>query len=261
MRCLSSRFGLGDKIERFALFTSAVASGWQLGRRRSAAQVESESLVAYRSWGIYRDSAYNESGFRDWEASAIATHFPQSGRVLVPACGGGREVLALARRGFEVVAFECEPSFVGHCQDLLAKHEIPAQVFQAPPSEVAVEVRGMRFDAAIVGWGGYMHIQHAQRRVAFLRDVRKMMPVGAPILISFFTRREQSKFFFIVYWVARVAKAISGSSLPIERGDNMDGSFDHHFTSDEIRAECKAAGFEVLVFHQRPYGHVVARAT
>jgi 2-polyprenyl-3-methyl-5-hydroxy-6-metoxy-1,4-benzoquinol methylase len=245
----------------FSLVVVALVSGWQLGRRRSVRQVENESLVAYQSWSIYRDSAYNESGFRDWEASAIAAYFPKSGRVLVPSCGGGREVLVLARSGFEVVAFECQPSFVVHCQDLLAKHEIPAQIFQAPPSEVAAEVRGMRFDAALVGWGGYMHIQHAQRRVAFLRDVRKMMPVGAPILISFFTRREQSKFFFIVYWVARVAKAISGSSLPIERGDNMDGSFDHHFTDDEIREECKAAGFEVLVFHQRPYGHVVARAT
>ena len=119
----------------------------------------------------------------------------------------------------------------------------------------------MRFDAAVIGWGGYMHIQHAPRRVIFLRKLRELLPVGGPILISFFTRREQSKYFFIVYWVARVAKAISGSSLPVERGDNMDGSFDHHFTSDEIRAECKAAGFEVLVFHQRPYGHVVARAT
>ena len=244
-----------------AQVVAALVSGWQLGRRRSVRQVENESLVAYQSWCIYRDSAYNESGFLDWEASAIATYFPKSGRVLVPSCGGGREVLALARSGFELVAFECQPSFVVHCKDLLAKHEIPAQIFQAPPSEVAAEVRGMRFDAALVGWGGYMHIQHAQRRVAFLRDVRKMMPMGAPILISFFTRREQSKFFFIVYWVARVAKAISGSSLPVERDDNMDGSFDHHFTSDEIRAECKAAGFEVLVFHQRPYGHVVARAT
>ena len=123
-----------------------------------------------------------------------------------------------------------------------------------------MEVRGMRFEAAVVGWGGYMHIQNTRRRIAFLSDMRKMLPVGAPILISFFTRQEESKFFFIVYWVARVAKAISGSSLPIERGDNMDGSFDHHFTSDEIRAECKDAGFEVLAFHQLPYGHVVARA-
>lgn len=94
----------------FSLVVVALVSGWQLGRRRSVRQVENESLVAYQSWSIYRDSAYNESGFRDWEASAIAAYFPKSGRVLVPSCGGGREVLALARRGFEVVAFECEPS-------------------------------------------------------------------------------------------------------------------------------------------------------
>ncbi len=244
-----------------AQVVAALASGWQLGRRRSVRQVENESLVAYQSWSIYRDSAYNESGFRDWEASAVTTHFPVGGRVLVASCGGGREVFALTRLGFEVVAFECEPSFVGHCRDLLTKHEIPAQVFQAPPSEVATEVRGMRFDAAVIGWGGYMHIQHAPRRVIFLRKLRELLPVGGPILISFFTRREQSKYFFIVYWVARVAMAVSGSSLPIERGDNMDGSFDHHFTSDEISAECKAAGFEVLSFHRLPYGHVIARAT
>ena len=55
-------------------------------------------------------------------------------------------------------------------------------------------------------------MEHAQRRVAFLHEYRKMMPVGAPILISFFTRREQSNFFFIPYRVARVARQLARST-------------------------------------------------
>lgn len=179
-----------------AQVVAALVSGWQLGRRRSVRQVENESLVAYQSWSIYRDSAYNESGFRDWEASAIATYFPKSGRVLVPSCGGGREVLALARSGFELVAFECQPSFVVHCKDLLAKHEIPAQIFQAPPSEVAAEVRGMRFDAALVGWGGYMHIQHAQRRGRLLARCAQNDACGcADFDLVFYAARAVEVFF------------------------------------------------------------------
>jgi hypothetical protein len=47
---------------------------------------------------------------------------------------------------------------------------------------------------------------------------------------------------------------------PVEYGDTLDGTFDHLFTKDEISAEMCAAGFELVLYAESPYGHAVGRA-
>ncbi|MCE5240138.1 class I SAM-dependent methyltransferase [bacterium] len=45
-------------------------------------------------------------GLRAWEEAVIAAHFPPTGRLLDVGCGPGREAIALAQRGYEVVAVD-----------------------------------------------------------------------------------------------------------------------------------------------------------
>jgi methyl halide transferase len=52
-------------------------------------------------------------------------------RTLIPGCGRGHEVLALARRGFAVTALDFAPSAVGHLQESLSHEGLNANVLQA----------------------------------------------------------------------------------------------------------------------------------
>lgn len=50
------------------------------------------------------------------------------GRILIPGCGRGYEVIELARRGFEVVGIDAAPAAVEHLQQNLAKAGVSAKV-------------------------------------------------------------------------------------------------------------------------------------
>jgi hypothetical protein len=76
------------------------------------------------SYGKALSSRPDSTGFRaylfPWEEQVIDRFFPSSpARILVDGAGGGREVFALAERGYEVVAFQdgaaAHPGALGFC--------------------------------------------------------------------------------------------------------------------------------------------------
>ena len=60
----------------------------------------------------YRTVEYNNSGLFAWERTAIDRSFAGCRRLLVTSAGGGREVIALRQRGFEIEAFESDPGLL-----------------------------------------------------------------------------------------------------------------------------------------------------
>lgn len=62
-----------------------------------------------------------------WMASGALT----PGRILVPGCGRGHEVVALARAGFAVTAVDYAPSAVASLRGLLAAARLDADVVEA----------------------------------------------------------------------------------------------------------------------------------
>ena len=88
----------------------------------------------------------------------------------------------------------------------------------------------------------------------------KHVDAGAPLLVSFFTRGDDSRRLRLTYRIARILRRIRRSNDKVEIGDTLDGTFDHHFTRDEVEKELAAAGFELVVYSATPYGHAVARA-
>src|SRR5262245_53039307 len=64
--------------------------------------------LTYSDQAIYRaDAEVFRASLFEFEERAIARYFPPPpGTVLIGAAGGGREAFALARRGYQVVAFE-----------------------------------------------------------------------------------------------------------------------------------------------------------
>jgi hypothetical protein len=206
----------------------------------------------------YLGDRYNRIGFWTWEKAAIERYFGASGHVAVLAAGGGREVLALARHGFRVDGWECQPQFVSTANRILAAEGFEPTVEEVPRDTCPAGDK--RYTGAIVGWGAYTLIQGRGRRVTLLRGLRARLLDGAPVLLSFFPRQETERRFRAVAAIANVGRRLTLRELA-EVGDFLEPNFVHYFTEAELRSELLDAGFALDLFEARPYGHAVAIAS
>jgi hypothetical protein len=206
----------------------------------------------------YTSPEYNKRGLFEWERKAIEDNFTPGGSIALMAAGGGREVLALRKMSFQVDAWECQPDLIAAANALLAAEGFEPSVTHAPRSTVPVGTR--MYDGLIIGWGSYMLVQGRPRRVALLREFRARVAVGAPILVSFYTRRSGDAYVRLVARVANLGRLLLGRER-VQVGDLLEPNYVHRFTEDEIASELADAGFALTSYGAAPYGHAVARAT
>jgi hypothetical protein len=211
----------------------------------------------YGRMRMYHDASYNLSGLFAWESNVIERHFHGCRSVLLTSAGGGREVVALERRGFEVVAFECHPGLVEVGNQLLAQHELTSRIALAPRDECPANAPAC--DSAIVGWAGYMLIQPRSLRIRFLHQLRSHLPTGAPLLLSFYAREVDARHWRLSAAIANALRRVRGASRA-EVGDDLVPNFVHYFSEAEIAAELDAGGFRMIEFSRVVYPHAVAHA-
>jgi hypothetical protein len=205
----------------------------------------------------YADKAWNLSGLSDWETAVVATYFGSAHRVVITGAGGGREVLALLEHAFDAVGFEPNERLVEAGRELLEARGHPNRL-RPVARDIFPEDAGP-CDAVVVGWGSYMLIPGRARRVRFLRDARAVLPEGAPILLSFFTRPEHGRLTAPALRLTNILRRLRGAELA-EAGDGLAPNFTHWFVRDEVEGELAAAGFELVRFAEEPYGHAIGRA-
>jgi hypothetical protein len=127
-------------LARMVLATTLVDRVYRLFDRLRSRMVLACASDAF--YDIYNDLTYarqddyraGAKSFRSnlfpFEERAISQHFPTPpGTVLVGAAGGGREALALARRGYGIVAFEPVPSLAASLAHFSG--DLPIEVFVA----------------------------------------------------------------------------------------------------------------------------------
>jgi len=252
-------FLLADGVFRRAdAGMQALHQGFWLGWMGSKSLNEATRLY-YAGRSKYMDSEYNTSGLKDWESRVVDRHFSDCRTLLVGAVGGGREAVALTERGMGVTAFECSFELAQSAREVLSGKGLTAEVMTVAPSEVPS--LDTRFDGAVVGLGGYMHIPGKAVRVRFLQALRDRVEPESPLLLSFFTRNPDSRFFLWSRRIARLIRRLRFSREEVDLGDALDGSFDHHFTKEEITSELAAAGFQLVDYSEDPMGHAVGLAT
>lgn len=205
----------------------------------------------------YADDGWNESGLHDWEQAAVAAHFASAHRVVITAAGGGREVLALLERDFDAVGFEPNERLVEAGRKLLEARGHPDRL-QPVARDIFPQDAGP-CDGVIVGWGSYMLIPGRSRRVRLLRDARAVLPVSAPILLSFFVRPEHGRLTAPALRLANTLRRLRGAELA-EAGDALAPNFTHWFVRGEVEEEFAEAGFKLVHFAEEPYGHAIGRA-
>ena len=215
--------------------------------------------IYYREAGTFAEREHNLSGLKPWERRIHEDHFQSAGSILVPAAGGGREMLALLDEGHGVDGFDCTPELVEVGLELLRERGAEARLLLTEPDEVPDELAGP-YDGLWVGWGGYMHIAGRERRVQFLRQLRDRVEEGAPIVLSFWMSPHSSRRLRLIRGLANLVLALRLERRRVEPGDCLPGSFDHHFEQAEVEAEMREGGFEPFGVDEMPYGRAVGHA-
>lgn len=244
-------------LKRFVTGLQAIHRGFWLG------VLDREALhhVAERDYSarkMYRTSYHNLSGLFPWEETVISRFFGECHSVLLGAAGGGREIIALSRRGIQVDAFESCQELVEVSRHLLAVEGIGARVTISPPDRVPDGFG--RYGGLIIGWGGYTHILGREARVRFLAELRRHVRPGGPILLSFLTRKPESLQHRLIFAIARFIRVLRRSRETVEPGDALFYAYLHFFTKDEIRQELEDSGYHLEYYSEDGYGHAVGRA-
>ncbi len=254
-----SLFNWSDALESHLItFIETIFQGFWLGLlERKNFNIITQNY--FSSTRMYQEEMHNLSGFWDWEEQIVNNFFKDCQTVLVGAAGGGREIIALSKRGINVEAFECNENLALYCSHLLEKHGILAKIVLSTPDHVPDNL-GI-YDGLIIGWGGYMHIVGCENRVRFLKECHEHVKTDSPIFLSFWTRNESYIFDFYSARIAKFIRFLRGIDETIEIGDTIDSpGYYHRFTKDEIEKELKEAGFLLVFYSESGVPHAVGNA-
>jgi hypothetical protein len=246
---LSFRF-----LKRLTDFLDAVFSGFWLGVMSQKSLDFSDELYYNRNKSYFEDK-YNLSGLFEWEKPAIQKYFSKSKNILLIAAGGGREILALSKMGFEVESYECNPAMIEYGNALLQKNKIYTSIKYLPRNSVPTEIK--KFDGIIIGWGAYSHIPGSKKRLSFLTGLYPFMHKDTPLMISFLYTAGKSRKYKIIKNLSDFFRFFSVKDKT-ELGDKLEPGFIHYFTEEEIKNELIRADFRIIDYKATDYGCVIA---
>lgn len=213
-----------------------------------------------------------EAGLFDWEEQALLDpEMPRSGRILVAACGAGRELLALQKRGFHVFGFDpCAP-FVRAAKTVLdparaqvyqASYEAFVHAAQSESGDFHTALSAFApIDAIIFGWGSFSHVLPEFCRLELLRASKRIAP-KACLLLSFSMELEPNP---SKGGKGRARDALRsvfralGAPGPSEDGDHFypEGGYLANLRKDEIYLLAHKAGYRVAWLNPSPYPHAL----
>ncbi len=216
-----------------------------------------EFLEAYNDLAYRRHADYvvGSGRFRaelfHWEEDMAARNFPPPPcRLLVGGAGGGREVYAWARLGYQIVAFEPSRALARSIAAesagdpgigvWLGRYEgLPC--LQELEGGATVDVAALGpFAAVVLGWPTYSHIRRRSVRVATLARLGAL--TDGPVALSFFLDKQRD--LRATGTLQRLTRRL-GISRP---GDTFSPhiGFHHWSTEEEIGAEIREAGLTIV---------------
>lgn len=252
----------GVILQKLSDLSRACFAGFWLGILKRET-IDLTNMFVYDKMDMYRKDEYNRSGLFRWEEKMVDKYFQRCKSLLVAGTGGGREVLALSRLGYDVDGFECNPDLVERANEFLKKEGLNSNIHLIPPDQCPDSTK--IYDGLIIGWGVYMHIQGREQRISFLKKLRSQTREMAPILLSFYFRSESSLYFRVVITIGNGIRRILGRDY-LEIGDTFlyisdFNQYIHCFAKDEIDFELHEGGFQLDFYCTEEYGHAIGIAS
>jgi hypothetical protein len=248
------------RIDRFATVLLKAFSSLAL-TSLDAESLRQLTMSAYRkSWRL------SDRGLYGWEKEWFKRDLPPPpAKLLVGGAGRGREVLALARMGYTVVAFEPVQEFV-HLTATKAVSGFNVECFSGfyedmldepghMPSTLLLEIeKRAPVDAILFGWGSFSHIPGTDNRLKVLKKCVDLCSQG-PILVSYLTplldepSENKSRVHRLVHASGRLFNHLTNRKSVAETGDRFLGKigYCHYFKFSDIRKLGRELGRKVIV--------------
>jgi 2-polyprenyl-3-methyl-5-hydroxy-6-metoxy-1,4-benzoquinol methylase len=222
----------------------------------NADDLDAVTMASYsnQAGAEFDSEEHNLGGLWSWEEAAFRQCLSERANVLIAGAGGGREMIALAKMGFNVFGFDASEDLTKACRDNLQEAGVPGEIVFAPPGEVPS--RSQTYDALVVGRGVYHHIPGRARRIKFLKACRQLLKDGSPLVMGDFLTRAKPR-----------SLTDFALSKKVEPGDSVTTCFFHFFTREEIVSELGQSGFESIDYRVTPFpgggdlAHVIARSS
>jgi 2-polyprenyl-3-methyl-5-hydroxy-6-metoxy-1,4-benzoquinol methylase len=220
-------------------------AGGVLLRRDMRAAME----IQFRNFGASADDV--DDGLVPFELRVYGRWLPPGGRVLLVGCGAGRDVIGLARLGYQVTGVEPQAEQVEAARSHIARRGVRATVIHGPIE--TVDPTGP-YDAIVFAPTCYSNIQSSSVRISTLSRLRSRLVPGGHVLINYIASASRSG---VAAALLRTSAQVSSADWTPEPGDtfaryyesNGNLYFEHAFIRGEIAKECTAAGFTVVDEH------------
>jgi hypothetical protein len=217
----------------------------------------------------YPGGATFEEGLFEWERAAItSSFFPPSGRILLGAAGGGRELAGLAKMGYEVVAFEPAPALAEAARGgaslypaskvICASFADLVRAVEKGSGPLAPHVCGQEFHGIIFGWTSFSYVWREDRD-ALLKALRALAP-RAPILLSYLLADDRSdeKLGRARRGYRRLLR-LTGAPALAEPGDGFQpwSGFFQTLTAGEVQSLAERTGYRPAYIKGPPAPHAL----
>jgi len=182
----------------------------------------------------------------NWEERVLACHKIVSGTILVLGAGVGRESIALAQRGFQVVGIDINrESLCVASQQALAGDAHP---LFAQADFLAIPIGLDRVDYVLMSGIMYSSIPGRRQRQAWLRSLRACMNKQGLLVLNFLITREiETRTHQLIHTFNLRLMTLPGANQSYQLGDTCSQNhFLHAFADEEeIRSELREAGATV----------------
>jgi hypothetical protein len=207
-------------------------------------------------------------GLFPWELALLNdSRIPRSGRVLLAAVGGGRELCALLERGYEVWGFEPVAALLESARGVargsnanLAKASYQDLVARAHGQKGVLDAFQGPFDFCVLGWGSLSHLTEPGAVIDVLRALRALAP-KAPVLTSFLLRASVEPTIGGSRKLRRVLRrtfaAVGGFPVASGLQFHVGSGFIYAFSREELVRLCREAGYDVALFSELGYPHAL----
>jgi 2-polyprenyl-3-methyl-5-hydroxy-6-metoxy-1,4-benzoquinol methylase len=187
-----------------------------------------------------------------WEQDAMHRHGITSGCLLVLGAGVGREAVALAQRGLNVVGLDVNRIALQVARKTARTLQVPAQFVQA--DFLHLPFAPAHFHYAIMSGIMYSAIPGRARRQAWLAHLAQhLVPEGMAILQFLVDRSPPSRSQRVSDAINRVLTTLPGGNRTYQPGDRCaQGHFLHAFQQEsEIQDELKGGGVHIRELNWR----------